>query len=361
MSKRSAKSVAALFASVMAGAHLATVTDLRAQAATADDCLTAPKGPTTAGSHWYYRIDRATKRQCWYLREDGDKATRATPPVSAPATSAAEPAEPRTIARKAISDARAEYISQRSRAEQTPPANIEPQTTGTANSTPTVQDGKRSIGTNVLAPTPLATTRLFDGSGVNASSNPADVRTAAVVADPSTDRQQAVAEPVQQPTLQQPAALQPAPGIAFAAADSSTKPTASLQMLLLVMAAALTLAGIIVSLVFRLGRIRARRAMRRQRRAMWDSVKNKRSAPQPRSAPQTRSAPPMRSAPPVRSAPPTFHREEVRVRRAEPAQRSRQEAAHNPRPQEARNPRPQEARERQVTDMLARLARSAQH
>jgi hypothetical protein len=69
----------------------------------------------------------------------------------------------------------------------------------------------------------------------------------------------------------------------------------------------------------------------------------------------------MRSAPPVRSAPPTFHREETRVRRAETAQRPRQEAAHNPRPQEVRNPRPQEARERQVTDMLARLARSAQH
>jgi len=360
MSKRSAKSVAALFASVMAGANLAAVTDLRAQAATADDCLTAPKGPTTAGSHWYYRIDRATKRQCWYLREDGDKAgdksTRATPPVSAPATSAApaEPAEqPRAITRKAISDARAEYISQRSRAEQTPPANLEPQTTGAAASTLTVQDSKLSIGTNVLAPAPMATTRLFDGSGLNASNSSADVRTAAVVADPPVDQQQAVAEPVQQP-----AALQPAPGITVAAADSSTtKPTASLQMLLLVMAAALTLAGIIVSLVFRLGRIRARRAMRRQRRAMWDSVKNKRSAPPTRSAqparaaPQTRPAPQTRSAPPMRSAPPTFQREDARTRRAE--------AAHQPRPQEAR-PRPQDARERQVTDMLARLARSAQ-
>jgi hypothetical protein len=173
---------------------------------------------------------------------------------------------------------------------------------------------------------------------VNASSNPADVR-AAAVADPPADQRQD-AEPVQQPVSQQPALQQPAPGIALAAADASTaKPTASLQMLLLVMAAALALAGITVSLVFRLGRIRARRAMRRQRRAMWDSVKTKRSAP------------PTRSAPPIRSAPPTFHREEARMRRAE--------AAHQPRPQEAR-PRPQDARERQVTDMLARLARSAQ-
>ena len=49
MSKRSAKFVAALFVSVLAGANLATVTDLRAQAATADDCLTAPRGATSRG------------------------------------------------------------------------------------------------------------------------------------------------------------------------------------------------------------------------------------------------------------------------------------------------------------------------
>ena len=365
MSKRSAKFVAALFVSVLAGAHLATVTDLRAQAASADDCLTAPKGATTAGSHWYYRIDRATKRQCWYLREEGDKSTRATPPVSAPATSAAaaEPAEQpsRTITRKAISEARAEYISQQSRAEQTPPANLASQTTGAATSTPAVQDSKRTAGANVLAPTPLATTRWLEGTGANASSNPADVRTAAV-ADPPADQQQATPSRCSNQPCSNRRYYSPRRGIISPRRTHRRKPTASLQMLLVVMAAALALAGITVSLVFRLGRIRARRAMQRQRRAMWDSVKNKRSAPQPRSAPQTRAAPPARSAPPVRSAQPTFHREEARVRRTEAAQqRPRQEAAHNPRPQEARNPRPQEARERQVTDMLARLARSAQH
>ena len=189
MSKRSAKFVPALFASVLAGANLATVTDLRAQATQAqatqppaDDCLTAPKGATPAGGHWYYRIDRATKRKCWYLRDDSDKASdksaRAAPQDSTPATppAVAEPApqQPRTITRKAISDARAEWISQQSRAEQNSPANVDPRTTG-AVSAPTVQDGKRAIGANVLAPTPLATTRWFDSSGVNSSSNPADV------------------------------------------------------------------------------------------------------------------------------------------------------------------------------------------
>lgn len=36
-------------------------------AAQADDCLTAPKSAGPAGSHWYYRLDRANQRKCWYL------------------------------------------------------------------------------------------------------------------------------------------------------------------------------------------------------------------------------------------------------------------------------------------------------
>src|ERR671915_203556 len=105
MSKCSVKFVPALFAGVVAGASLAAMTDLRAQvseaqaapvaqAAAADSCLSAPKGATPSGSHWYYRIDRVTKRQCWYLREENDKAddkfARAAPP--APASAAEEPA-----------------------------------------------------------------------------------------------------------------------------------------------------------------------------------------------------------------------------------------------------------------------------
>jgi hypothetical protein len=34
----------------------------------ADDCLTAPNSPTPEGSHWYYRLDQANQRKCWYLR-----------------------------------------------------------------------------------------------------------------------------------------------------------------------------------------------------------------------------------------------------------------------------------------------------
>ncbi|GLH80572.1 hypothetical protein SSBR45G_54810 [Bradyrhizobium sp. SSBR45G] len=38
-------------------------------ASAADECLTKPAG-TPAGKHWFYRVDRTTKKQCWYLRDD---------------------------------------------------------------------------------------------------------------------------------------------------------------------------------------------------------------------------------------------------------------------------------------------------
>jgi hypothetical protein len=33
----------------------------------AADCLTEPKGDAPAGQHWYYHLDRAGDRKCWYL------------------------------------------------------------------------------------------------------------------------------------------------------------------------------------------------------------------------------------------------------------------------------------------------------
>jgi hypothetical protein len=35
--------------------------------ASADDCLAEPNSPAPAGSHWYYHLDRATQRKCWYI------------------------------------------------------------------------------------------------------------------------------------------------------------------------------------------------------------------------------------------------------------------------------------------------------
>jgi hypothetical protein len=50
----------------------------------ADECIEKPNAPAPQGSHWYYRIDRATKRQCWYVGAEGAK-------IRAPAREAAAP------------------------------------------------------------------------------------------------------------------------------------------------------------------------------------------------------------------------------------------------------------------------------
>lgn len=64
----------------------------------ADECLGAPNATAPEGRHWYYRVDRATGRKCWYLATQGMKvrqtASRTPPPLPRPATQPAEkPAE----------------------------------------------------------------------------------------------------------------------------------------------------------------------------------------------------------------------------------------------------------------------------
>jgi hypothetical protein len=385
MSNRSVKFAPALAAGVVAGVSLATMTDLRAQViaaaeaappatqAAADGCLSAPQGATPSGSHWYYRIDRVTKRQCWYLREESDtgedKFARAAPPASAPSSAAEEPAAPqqRTITRKSIADARAEWISQPARAESNPPARIEPRPVA-AVATPAVQNSPRAMP-NVLAPAPLSSMRWNDAPVVRASANPTDLQLAAAT-PPAVQPPQAAQ--VQQ--VQLTAADQAAPIAAEAVAPP--KPKASLQKLLLVIAAALALAGLTVSAIVRIGRMRARRAIRRKRRAMWDTAKTKRHSPQP-----------------------MFHDEDARLRRTEgvynprvpqdrtrvaqerprvpqertraPQERPTRVPQERPRPPQERRHVPQDRvpqdrvpqdreRELQVTEMLSRLARSAQ-
>src|SRR5215217_7524473 len=378
MSNRSVKFAPALVAGVVAGVSLATMTDLRAQVisaaeaatpatqAAADGCLSAPQGATPSGSHWYYRIDRVTKRQCWYLREESDtgedKFARAAPPASAPASAAEEPAAPqqRTITRKSIADARAEWISQPTRAEPNPPARIEPRPVA-AVATPAVQNSPRAMP-NVLAPAPLSSMRWNDAPVIRASANPTDLQLAAATPPAVQPPQAAQVQQVQLTVADQAAPI--------AAEAAPAKPKASLQKLLLVIAAALALAGLTVSAIVRIGRMRARRAIRRKRRAMWDTAKTKRRSPQP-----------------------MFHDEDARLRRTEgvynprvpqdrtrvaqerprvpqertraPQERPTRVPQERPRPPQERRHVPQDRvpqdreRELQVTEMLARLARSA--
>ena len=283
MSNRSAKFVSALFASILAGANLATVTDLHAQAA-ADKCLLAPKGAAPAGSHWYYRIDHAAKRQCWYIREESDKtapaASQESSAASAPSLAAADPVPPRQRAtgRKSIADAHAELTLPQAQVGQDSSAFVEPRTVGAAPAG-TIPNRPRATAPNAAAPSSSQAVRWPDPSAVSSSNN---LRIAAAEPPPGL-----LAQSLKTQGLQTQAEPQPVTALgALANADSPIeKRTASMQMLLLAMAGALALAGIAARLAFMVGRARRRRAIRNDRRAIWDSIHAERKPYAERKAP----------------------------------------------------------------------------
>jgi hypothetical protein len=45
--------------------------------ARAEDCLAGPNAQAPQGSHWYYRLDRATHRKCWYVGAQRARTQRA--------------------------------------------------------------------------------------------------------------------------------------------------------------------------------------------------------------------------------------------------------------------------------------------
>jgi hypothetical protein len=56
-----------------------------------DTCRASPGPPAPQGEHWYYRVDRATKRHCWYLSTAGIRV-HSFANVAAPAWSRRESA-----------------------------------------------------------------------------------------------------------------------------------------------------------------------------------------------------------------------------------------------------------------------------
>jgi hypothetical protein len=106
MKKTSAKFVSAIFASILASSTLMAAPEGEKAA---DTCLLGPSA-SPPGGHWYYRVDRANKRNCWYLRQERERVARKPADEDSRRTEqAAVPAPPKKpVAQRSISDARAE-------------------------------------------------------------------------------------------------------------------------------------------------------------------------------------------------------------------------------------------------------------
>lgn len=238
MGNRTAKFISALLGSVIAGVPLAAVsqnaptaaaTTAASTANAASDCLGSPKGAAPQGQHWFYRLDRATKRQCWYLRAEGGKVTQSAQATAD--TPTPESTAPKSV--QSVQNARAEYIAP----QATAPA--------AASAPPATQQADSSVQA------PAVAERWPDASTAAPAQQP--------IATPASTAAQPSAKP----------AKAPAPGTLAAAEIPADKPTGSLQTLMLVIVGALALAGLIASVIYRFagGRVRVQAG---DRRVNWD-------------------------------------------------------------------------------------------
>jgi hypothetical protein len=266
MSSRTAKIALAIFASLIAGAPLTTISDSAAGAD--DECLSSPKDQTPQGGHWYYRIDRVTKRHCWYLKEDDEK----------PAQAASKPVSPKVVLpfQRSVADARAELPAQ-GRNEQPNQGNRLTSADVTASTMnkdakPPVAEipqsvaGSRWLGqseadsanssTYLTSPTPLASPMPRGSASNGLMANKVDSDTNVSAAAPTRP---------------------PSPSLAagqFAADLSSATSAYPVQMLLAAMMGALALAGLLGRVIFKFvgPRRPASRRGRGRRAAIWKSA-----------------------------------------------------------------------------------------
>jgi hypothetical protein len=239
MSNRTAKFVSVIFAGLLAGAPLATVSY-----SAAAECLAGPKDQTPEGSHWYYRIEHPSERHCWYLRNGDGKLSQLASPIAPPAAKQVLP-ETAPAIQQSIADAHAE-LPQRGSAtigqpvpattfENTPPADASvanTQTSVIASRWPGQPDAASPVSPQPVDASPAA----------SAPSNPKPVASRTVAAVP------------------------------LAAADSSPKnQLGSMQMLLTVAMGALSLAVVMGGAIFRFGSKRrtGEHETRGHRRVNW--------------------------------------------------------------------------------------------
>jgi hypothetical protein len=81
MKNLAVKFLSAVSAGIVASAPVAMIP--LSTVGAAEECLTTPKDETPPGKHWYYRVERGTKRHCWYLQAaKSTPARRAAPEVT---------------------------------------------------------------------------------------------------------------------------------------------------------------------------------------------------------------------------------------------------------------------------------------
>lgn len=259
------------------------------EAKAADECLAAPKATTPAGAHWYYRIEKGTKRKCWYLADEGGKTKKAAAPAPASSDTAEQDAPPpakitppakqeaaKKPIQKSVANARAELTTGTDEdpalTETTwPPmpnaaadANVRSDNQAAALQPAPATDNKQSWNIATRWPEPNAAASASN-QPTAAPAQPAQPaltaeRLATVAATPT---------PAPAPAATTGAAPQkPQPSTATAEADEGF----SIRILLSILVGVMALAAILGPLLFKYFRPRPREDDRTyvQRRPIWD-------------------------------------------------------------------------------------------
>jgi hypothetical protein len=246
----------AIFASLIAGGLItgAASTVVRA----AGECQTEPGNEARQGQHWYYRIERGTKRHCWYQREEGERAEQA---ASSGATAAASPKGATAVA-GSMADARDELPSPGLPVQQDVGASAVRRARANVPTVATTEFNQKSGGgvgsTDGILRSPVAS-RPPEPTVVDSPVSAPQETSATIIAD---------ADPA--PQAEPPSA--PAPVTLAAAAAPIQKAAGTPQMLLLVILGALTLASLMGRLIYRLGRARYAARAAERRRDIWESA-----------------------------------------------------------------------------------------
>jgi hypothetical protein len=246
MMSRATKFVSAISAGVVVSVPVAMIPLRTVEAA--EECLTRAKDVTPPGQHWYYRVERDTKRHCWYLHGETETSSHAAisrraRPAATVASGKSEPASTR-----ATSDAYAELGLPQNRVENDQQV---PQQTLTASADPK--------GAGQDQPDNVAGERLKSLVALRWP-EPAGVLSPAIEPPNSSSFAVASATPDAKPDASTDTDLTPkAVPVALTSAETHAMGTpASLEALLLATFGAITLSGFAGSSVYLLARMRRR-------------------------------------------------------------------------------------------------------
>jgi hypothetical protein len=196
----------------------------------AAECLTTPKDEARSGRHWYYRIERGTKRHCWYLREEGETSSKAATPARLAGPEAAPDGE--TKLTHSAADAHAE-ISRTTPAASVAPGGVEQKLSS---------DVPPETSQSMMA------SRWPEPTGVFSSATERAISPSLVVAAAAPD---ANANAVTDLTPK-------VPPVAPTKVETAVGTSASLQMLHLGMFGAIAVSSLTGSAIYLLGRMRRR-------------------------------------------------------------------------------------------------------